>query len=675
MRERQAPPAAGHDEFTLKGFRRIHAMYEEFYGFRDNPFRLTPDPDYLFLSTNHQEALGHLLFGVREGSGVVVITGEIGAGKTMLLRTLVRNLDSNTIVAYIFNPALSAVELLQTINADLGLPSSSTSKKELIEALNRFLLDQQAAGRRVVVIVDEAQDLEPSVLEQLRLLSNLETERAKLLQIMLVGQPELRDILARPDLAQLDQRVTLRWHLGPLNEEETKSYVRHRVRVAADGRELVHFSADALTTVYRISHGIPRLVNILCHRALLIGYTREERRIEREAIRQAAKELGREEPSFAFQFPRFLSSPAAVGVLVLLAAAMLAFASTHGWLFFPRSQTNKAPVAITQTPPAQSAPPATNAKATTPTDQQTAPTEAVAATAPAPAAPSTGEPLSQPASLSPSTSVATPTPPASTPGETAAMASPGQEEGDQKFFQALQQKTAVDSAVQATDALLRAWSGKALQGEEWRSGTMDLSAIAKTRRLEYLPLNSAFNLLSLLDLPAILELTTPANHEPRFALLVGITDGRCRFLLDREWEVPMSVLTEHWFGKAHLFWKDFENVGAPLGVGSVGQQVKRLYRLLAQTPGGNVQLSPDTRLDTYSRKTEDLVARFQKSRRLTPDGVVGPQTMITLYNAVSGYSRPSLTVSPPSSPGRETEAHTSQDTPSHSREHAHEHNS
>jgi general secretion pathway protein A len=305
-------------------------MYEEFYGFRDNPFRLTPDPDYLFLSTNHQEALGHLLFGVREGSGVVVITGEIGAGKTMLLRTLVRNLDSSTIVAYIFNPALSAVELLQTINAELGLPSDSTSKKELIEALNRFLLDQQAEGRRVVVIVDEAQDLEPSVLEQLRLLSNLETERAKLLQIMLVGQPELRDILARPDLAQLDQRVTLRWHLGPLNEDETKSYVRHRVRVAADGRELVHFSADALTTVYRISHGIPRLVNILCHRALLIGYTREERRIERDAILQAAKELGREEPSFASRLPSFLSSPAVVGGLVLLVAALLAFASTHG---------------------------------------------------------------------------------------------------------------------------------------------------------------------------------------------------------------------------------------------------------------------------------------------------------------------------------------------------------
>ena len=150
-------------------------MYEAFYGFQENPFRLTPDPHYLFLSTNHQEALGHLLFGVSEGNGVVVLTGEIGAGKTTLLRTVVKDLDEHTTVAYIFNPALSDLELLQSINADLGLPADSTSKKDLTDELNRFLLAQQAAGRRVVVIVDEAQDLEPSVLEQLRLLSNLET--------------------------------------------------------------------------------------------------------------------------------------------------------------------------------------------------------------------------------------------------------------------------------------------------------------------------------------------------------------------------------------------------------------------------------------------------------------------------------------------------------------------
>ena len=167
-------------------------LYEAFYGFQENPFRLTPDPRYLFLSANHQEALGHLLFGVHEGNGVVVLTGEIGAGKTTLLRTLANDLDASTTLAYLFNPALSDVELLQAINADLGLADDSTSKKALTDELNRFLLVQQAAGRRVVVIIDEAQNLAASVLEQLRLLSNLETEQEKLLHIILAGQPELR---------------------------------------------------------------------------------------------------------------------------------------------------------------------------------------------------------------------------------------------------------------------------------------------------------------------------------------------------------------------------------------------------------------------------------------------------------------------------------------------------
>ena len=167
-------------------------MYEAFYGFQENPFRLTPDPRYLFLSANHQEALGHLLFGVNEGNGVVVLTGEIGAGKTTLLRTLAGDLDASTTLAYLFNPALSDVELLQAINADLGLSADSTSKRELTDELNRFLLAQQAAGRRVVVIIDEAQNLAASVLEQLRPLSNLETEQEKLLHIILAGQPELR---------------------------------------------------------------------------------------------------------------------------------------------------------------------------------------------------------------------------------------------------------------------------------------------------------------------------------------------------------------------------------------------------------------------------------------------------------------------------------------------------
>jgi general secretion pathway protein A len=611
-------------------------MYEEFYGFRDNPFRLTPDPDYLFLSTNHQEALGHLLFGVSEGSGVVVITGEIGAGKTTLLRTLVRDLDARTTVAYIFNPALSALELLQTINTDLGLPATSTSKKELIDELNRFLLDQQAAGRRVVVIIDEAQDLEPGVLEQLRLLSNLETEREKLLQIILVGQPELRAMLARPELAQLDQRVTLRWHLGPLNAEETAAYVRHRLRVAADGREPVRFTPRALRQVYHFSRGVPRVINILCHRALLIGYTREERQIiDRALVRQAVHELGRHERASLWSFPqRSLAFNALLaGMLLLLVGELFVLASTQGWLptFSSEEQTTAVAPAgeepKEESPILASAPAHPETLASVPPPGDVLPAEAQA---PPPASfPPAAEALVQTA---PVTAVAVTAP--EMRDEDAAVA--------KAFLQELQRMELVDSAVRATGGLLRAWGVEGLQAGEWRNGALDLNAIARTRRLEYLPVNGAFSLLSLLDLPVILELMEPARRETRFVLLVGIAGDRCRVLLDREREVPLQVLTEHWFGKAHLFWKDFENVGFLVTVGSVGQHVRRLHTLLSKAQGLNGGDTLTARPDTFSRQTEEAVARFQKAKRLTPDGVVGPQTIVVLYNSLPGYPHPKL---------------------------------
>ena len=298
-------------------------MYEAFYGLQENPFRLTPDPRYLFLSATHQEALGHLLFGVHEGNGVVVLTGEIGAGKTTLLRTLAGELEASTTLAYLFNPALSAVELLQAINADLGLPADSTGKRALTDALNRFLLAQQAAGRRVVVIIDEAQNLAAPVLEQLRLLSNLETEQEKLLHIILVGQPELREMLAQPELAQLDQRVTLRWHLEPLGAQDTAAYVRHRLGVAAQGRECALFSPAALRQVYRFSRGIPRLINILCHRALLIGYTQEEARIRARTMRQAIRELRRH----TTRSPRWRWSPVTAASALVVGGFLLVWGS------------------------------------------------------------------------------------------------------------------------------------------------------------------------------------------------------------------------------------------------------------------------------------------------------------------------------------------------------------
>ena len=556
-------------------------MYEAFYGFRENPFRLTPDPDYLFLSTNHQEAFGHLLFGANEGNGVVIVTGEIGTGKTTLLRTLVRNLGPDTIIAYIFNPALSAVELLQTINTDLNLPAASDSKKELIDTLNRFLLTQRSAGKRVVVIIDEAQDLEPSVLEQLRLLSNLETEREKLLQIILVGQPELSDLLAQPTLAQLDQRITLRWHLGPLNAQDTAAYVRHRISVATEGREPVFFSPKALQYIYRFSGGIPRVINVLCHRTLLVGYTLEQSQIDRPIVRQAAQELRQDKHNSPQYKHRRLVASVGIGGTVVLAIALFFLASVtpvREWWSGPLSASNQ--------------------------------------------------------TLVPASTSSTQAPERSEPDGTIP---------DELFLQALQHSDTVASAVHATGGLLRAWQVEAIKDQEWQNGTLDLTSIARARQLEHLEFTGNLNLLSLLDLPIVMELVVPEQQEIRFVLVVKVAHDRCRILLDREYNVSRRVLSENWFGKGHVFWKDFEKLGDLLAVGHRGKEVKRLHSLLSKAQVLSLTGTPaGTSQNVFSPAMETAVAHFQKGKRLASDGVVGPLTMILLYNAVPDYQHPHL---------------------------------
>ncbi|MDH5565570.1 MAG: AAA family ATPase, partial [Myxococcales bacterium] len=246
-------------------------MYTDFFGLREKPFELSPDPRYLFLSTAHREVLGHLIYGIEQREGFIAITGEVGTGKTTLCRTLLERLGSASEVAFLFNPHVSPVDLLKAINAEFGLSTFGDSAPELIEALNNFLLDKKAEDRNVLVIVDEAQTLSTETLEQLRLLSNLETSTTKLLQIVLLGQPELDDKLESRELRQLRQRIAVHWHLGPLTSGETRDYVRHRLRIAA-GRECPIFTDGALATVYRVSGGVPRLINLLCERALLAAY-------------------------------------------------------------------------------------------------------------------------------------------------------------------------------------------------------------------------------------------------------------------------------------------------------------------------------------------------------------------------------------------------------------------
>ena len=300
-------------------------MYTSFFGLTEKPFAITPDPRYLYLSERHAEALAHLLYGINESGGFIQLTGEVGTGKTTVVRTLLSRVPHHADVAVILNPRVTPVEFLLTICEELGVPIADADRdsvKQMVDALNRRLLNAHAEGRRIIVLVDEAQNLSIEVLEQVRLLTNLETPTQKLLQIILIGQPELRELLDRNDLRQLAQRITGRYHLMPLSREETKGYIRHRLRVAGAAEEI--FTPAALTEVHRLSSGIPRVINVACDRALLGAYTQETKKVTAALVRQAAGEVyGRR------FFPTWLGWAVA-------SLAVVAFAGTLflGWQFW-----------------------------------------------------------------------------------------------------------------------------------------------------------------------------------------------------------------------------------------------------------------------------------------------------------------------------------------------------
>ncbi len=295
-------------------------MYFEYYGFREKPFNMTPDPRFLYLSKGHREAFAHLLYGIDNRAGFIALTGEVGTGKTTVLRTLLNQLDAERYrTALIFNPCLTAPELLQDINREFDIPSDGPNSSGLLETLNRFLLQQNSEGRTVVLVIDEAQDLDEQVLEQIRLISNLETDSEKLIQIILVGQPEFLQILKRKGMRQLSQRITVRYHLQPMGYRDTVEYIRHRLEVAK-GR--VIFSNRTMRLIYGYSRGLPRLVNAACDRALLGGYTRNSMEITARIAALGLKDLKRKEKSNARK-RRLILIPILSACAILIAAAVV----------------------------------------------------------------------------------------------------------------------------------------------------------------------------------------------------------------------------------------------------------------------------------------------------------------------------------------------------------------
>ncbi len=266
-------------------------MYRDYFRLKDHPFSISPDPAYLYMSERHREALAHLIYGVNSEGAFVLLTGEVGTGKTTVCRCMLESIPPECDIAFIINPKLTEVELLASICTEIGIdpPDDTTSVGAFVDRINRYLLDSHARGRKTLLVIDEAQNLSSSVLEQLRLLTNLETNRFKLLQIVLIGQPELREMLERRELRQLSQRITARFHLEPLSRGEIDEYIRHRLTIAGTGRPL--FPPSLIRPLYRLSGGIPRILNLICDRALLGAYVEGKSRVDRNILARAAREV------------------------------------------------------------------------------------------------------------------------------------------------------------------------------------------------------------------------------------------------------------------------------------------------------------------------------------------------------------------------------------------------
>jgi general secretion pathway protein A len=600
-------------------------MYTEFYGLREKPFSLSPDPRFLFLSDSHREALAHLLYGIEQGEGFIAITGEVGTGKTTLCRTLLQRLEPGSEIAFLFNPQLSGLELLQAITAEFGLETQGKSRRELMDQLDRFLLTKKQEGRRVLLLIDEAQNLDSEALEQVRLLSNLETDTQKLIQIVLIGQPELDTLLESPHLRQLRQRISVRWRLSPLSASETREYVRHRLRVAAGGARDI-FTELALREVHRRSGGIPRVVNRLCDRALLAGYSEGAREIGLGTVAEAQREIdggGRAasaEPGLAARLERWrFPLGVAAGALVAVAAAAGVWWWQGGALrgASPPSVAQVAPPTAPRAPEPEAPPPAEPAALREPEPDPVPQT--LPASAPAPVAQALAAPAEQ-----------APTPPA----EPAAPLDLGV---------ALARSSPAATAAASLDALLRRWGSEALGADLLSSN--QLVELLENTGFSVLQLDgTSLERLRLIDRPALIVLE-PIDEAPRTLLLAQLDADTALLegLGGEAFRVPADELARFWSGGALVAFRDHATLPPLLGPGDRGPPVRWLQESLAQL--GFYAGEPN---GSFGASTAAAVRAFQAEESLYVDGFVGPLTKIRLYGRLPGYgSPPSIANAPP----------------------------
>ena len=597
-------------------------MYNKFFGFKESPFSIAPDPRYLYMTAQHREALAHLVYGLNSEGGCILLTGEVGTGKTTICRCLLEQIPDQANVALVLNPKVSEIELLETICDELKIPypESDNSVKTYTDRIYRFLIESNRKNEKTVLIIDEAQNLDSKVLEQLRLLTNLETHQRKLLQIIILGQPELLDILAKSEMRQLAQRITARFHLRPLTSSEIKAYVSHRLAVA--GQNIQLFPENSIKLLFKLSNGIPRLINIISDRALLGAYVENQYAVSPTIIKKAAKEVfGELKNVEKNQRKKQWLYPAATVSLIAVVAMTLLF-------FLTRPAEN-----IFQQPdPAITADNKNEQQALITEDDTQSPvneTVAIAAASENNSAAATAEAVMpelengrviqrQDDAISPQSS-------------SASASVNGYDD--------------IEQVLNATDNNQAAAFQQLFK--TWNRTYDEKSKITACKQAEKFSLsclyrNGNLNNLRKHNRPAVLTLVNDKG-ESRYITITSLHDESATiFSNENAYTVKLSDIDRYWYGQFTLLWQKPDHYSSPVSPGDSGYMVNWLYTQLKKIDHDN---SANMIISTYDDYLVKKVKALQLRQGLHADGIVGPITIIHI-NTLSGMKVPSLSPVP-----------------------------
>lgn len=554
-------------------------MYQYYFALKERPFKLVPNPEYFFLSRCHEEAMAHLTYAISQGDGFVEITGEVGTGKTTLCRVFLENLDKSTEAAYIFNPKLDSTQLLKSINDEFGIDSSADTNKDLIDVLNAFLMKKMAEEKKVILLIDEAQNLTKEILEMIRLLSNLETNRHKLLQIILVGQPELRDTLESYELRQLGQRITLRCHLVPFTFTETRRYIEHRIHIASR-KPVLKFTYFAIRSIYHYSSGIPRLINIACDRALLTAFGLDQKKITKKITHIALHELADRNYLKRFNHQRMIKI-GSVSLFLCLAVLSVFLISTG----------------IIRPQPFRSF--MNNDKS---------------------------EHL-----------ISGLNPPVSTHQKILKSETP---EDLYRILKTIDKHLSRNAALKAA---LNCWIDDVVITPALNSLEDDedfFHYTAKRNGFMLHRLECDFNLLRKINLPVIISISLPTGQPLGYFSIIKLNDEKVTIngLNDESLiEMKPDILKSYCSNGVYIPWKNFLEYKGTIPINAPSESIIMLKMHMQDIGFRAIEINAN-----YDENTKEAVKQIQKKYGLKPDGIVGPLTKIALYNEKKSFRIPHL---------------------------------